>query len=869
MMRDAVSVSTVYAKDYEAPTYLVSSVALDFTLHPTRTLVKSELTCVRNPARSDAPTTLWLDGEQLVLVELRIDGEPLAPNRYQVHETGLLLRDLPERFTLTIVVEINPTANTALEGLYVSHGMFCTQCEAQGFRRITYYPDRPDVLSIFSTTIRASQKEYPLLLSNGNLVDSGTDGELHWVKWEDPFPKPCYLFALVGGDLVVKEDHFVTASGRDVALRIYAEARDLDKLDHAMLSLQNAMRWDEDAYGREYDLDLFMIVAVSHFNMGAMENKGLNIFNTSCVLAHPKTTTDAGFQRVEAVVAHEYFHNWSGNRVTCRDWFQLSLKEGFTVHREHHFSADMNDATVKRVEDVDFLRGYQFPEDQGPMAHPVRPASYQKIDNFYTTTIYEKGAEVVRMQRELVGDDTFRRATDDYFTRFDGQAVTCDDFVACVERAGKLDLTQFKRWYSQAGTPNVYAEGRYEKGVYHLKLSQETPATPGQDSKEPFVIPVAMSLIGAKKMLPLNAAGDTEMVLLLDETEKEFTFHVDEPPVPSLLRRFSAPVELHHNLSTDELTRLVLVDTDGYVRWDALQNLYTAQLEAMLAGQTNAHQAVAALTPILEAIIRGYKKSPAETALFLTLPSASILGDRQKVWTPDAVQDTREALKSAIAEQFTIPLWALATNNTTPGDYQPIASDIGKRSLKWCALSYLATTGKPEVVSFLQNVLSTANNMTDELGALSLMVTYQLPGVQEALAQFAQKWAHEDLVMDKWFGLQAARPGPDAIADVERLLQHPQFTLDVPNRARSVIGAFGGNAVAFHQENGEGYRVFFEQLRLIDARNPQLAARLATVTARLHRLPTTQQALLTKHLQQMLADGCSDNLREVLNRVLK
>ncbi|HCQ36073.1 MAG TPA: aminopeptidase N, partial [Alcanivorax sp.] len=516
-MRDGNPAPVTRLTDYRPPAWLVDHTRLDVDLRDGHATVTAELTVRRNPARDDRPGELVLDGEHLELLSLSVDDRPLGEPDYRLEEGRLTVPGVPEQFTLTSKVRIHPESNTALEGLYRSNGMYCTQCEAEGFRRITFFPDRPDVLSRFTTTIHADRAAYPLLLSNGNPVDSGDEeGGRHFATWDDPFPKPCYLFALVAGDLACLEDSFRTASGRDVALRLYAEHRDLDKLGHAMDSLKRAMAWDEQVFGREYDLDIFQVVAVSHFNMGAMENKGLNIFNTSCVLAHPATTTDAGFERVESVVAHEYFHNWSGNRVTCRDWFQLSLKEGFTVFRDQEFSSDMNSRAVTRVENVDFLVNHQFPEDQGPMAHPVRPSEYQKIDNFYTLTVYEKGSEIVRMQHELLGAEDFRGASDLYFERFDGQAVTCDDFVACMEEVSGLDLSQFKRWYSQAGTPLVTASDRFADGEYQLTLRQETPPTPGQSDKQPLMIPVKLALLdGQGRALPLDDSGATETVVIL------------------------------------------------------------------------------------------------------------------------------------------------------------------------------------------------------------------------------------------------------------------------------------------------------------------------------------------------------------------
>src|SRR5690554_5486120 len=556
-MRDSHAAKPIRRLDYQAPAFLVDEVSLDFDLYDELTRVHSRLLMRRNPA-SGAATACVFDGEGLHIESLSIDGQQLAQDQYRYESNQLTLLAVPDQFVFEAVVTIKPHKNTAFEGLYLSNGMYCSQCEAAGFRRITFFPDRPDVLSRFTTTVRAEKARYPLLLSNGNPVAQGEQGARHWVTWEDPFAKPSYLFALVAGDLACLEDSFTTVSGRPVALRLYAEHHDLDKLDFAMDSLKRSMRWDEQVYGREYDLGIYMIVAVSHFNMGAMENKGLNVFNTACVLAHPDTTTDQGYQRVESVIAHEYFHNWSGNRVTCRDWFQLSLKEGLTVFRDQEFSADMHSRAVRRVEDVDMLRTVQFAEDGGPMAHSVRPDEYQKIDNFYTVTIYEKGAEVVRMQYNLLGPERFRAATDLYFSRFDGQAVTCDDFVDCMEEVSGLDLSRFRLWYSQAGTPQLEVSDSWQNGEYQLMVRQHIPATPGQPHKAPMMIPLAMSLMdGQGQLLPLNDQGDRQTVLIVTEPEQTFRFAASAPPVPVLLKGFSAPVRLEYPYQAEQLALIL------------------------------------------------------------------------------------------------------------------------------------------------------------------------------------------------------------------------------------------------------------------------------------------------------------------------
>ena len=859
------AVPTTRLADYQPPAYLVDSVTLDVDIHAGVTTVTSELALRRNPD-AVASDVMAFNGEGLVLRSLTLDGKALKEGDYRYENGELTLSGLPEQATLVSVVDIEPEKNTALEGLYMSNGMYCTQCEAQGFRHITFFPDRPDVLSRFRTTVRADKSSYPLLLSNGNPVEQGEEGERHWVIWEDPFPKPCYLFALVAGDLACLEDSFTTQSGREVALRLYAEHRDLDKLDHAMESLKNAMRWDEDTYGREYDLDIYMIVAVSHFNMGAMENKGLNIFNTSCVLAHPSTTTDAGFQRVESVVAHEYFHNWSGNRVTCRDWFQLSLKEGFTVFRDQMFSADMNSAAVQRVGDVDFLVNHQFPEDQGPMAHPVRPAEYQKIDNFYTLTIYEKGAEIVRMQYHLLGAEQFRKATDIYFERFDGQAVTCDDFVNCMEEVSGMDMGQFRRWYSQAGTPILSAVAEQNDGGYSLTFRQHTPPTPGQAEKAPLVIPVRLALLDRDgEPVALDEEGLRETVLILDQPEQTFHFPVNDPVTPSLLRGFSAPVVLEFDYRPDQLATLLAHDTDGYCRWSAAQRLYFAALDRLVVGQGSADDEAARLAPVLERVIDRAGEDFAQAALLLTLPTEVALGDRHSPLNPTEIHVAHQSLKQALGRVLRAN-WLSLSENLLATELEMDGVAMGRRQLRNLALDYLAAGGHEEAARIAVELFELPLCMSEELGALRVLVHHRLPGAERALEQFAAKWKDEALVMDQWFSVQASAPGEVTIDAVERLLKHPAFDWKVPNRVRAVLGALAGsNPSAFNTD--KGYRVFADALVTVDGLNPQIAARIANAAARLHRLePSRQQTF--RELLLAVKDKASPNLGEVLTRIL-
>ena len=876
-MRDGNPAPVTRLTDYRPPAWLVDHTRLDVDLRDGHATVTAELTVRRNPALDDRPGELVLDGEHLELLSLSVDDRPLGEPDYRLEEGRLTVPGVPEQFTLTSKVRIHPESNTALEGLYRSNGMYCTQCEAEGFRRITFFPDRPDVLSRFTTTIHADRAAYPLLLSNGNPVDSGDEeGGRHFATWDDPFPKPCYLFALVAGDLACLEDSFRTASGRDVALRLYAEHRDLDKLGHAMDSLKRAMAWDEQVFGREYDLDIFQVVAVSHFNMGAMENKGLNIFNTSCVLAHPATTTDAGFERVESVVAHEYFHNWSGNRVTCRDWFQLSLKEGFTVFRDQEFSSDMNSRAVTRVENVDFLVNHQFPEDQGPMAHPVRPSEYQKIDNFYTLTVYEKGSEIVRMQHELLGAEDFRRASDLYFERFDGQAVTCDDFVACMEEVSGLDLSQFKRWYSQAGTPLVTASDRFADGEYQLTLRQETPPTPGQSDKQPLMIPVKLALLDDQgRALPLDDSGATETVVILRDSEQTFRFPVatDRIPTPSLLRGFSAPVSLRYPFKEAQLITLLAHDSDGFCRWDAAQRLYFAALARIIDDGEDAAAQLDRLTPVLEQVIQRAGEDPAEAALLLTLPTETAVGDRHTPLRPQAVHDALSALRAGLGEALAASWWRLVEELAEP-EYRADGEAMGKRRLRQVALGYLSAAAgagrgdRDKLVAQLQGMLDAPTCMTEELGALRALVHNQLPGAEPALAAFAQRWRDEALVMDQWFAVQATVPGADTVARAEGLLAHDAFEWTLPNRVRAVVGTLvNGNPSAFHAPDGSGYAFFARALKKLDGINPQIAARLANGAARLQRLEPALAEQLGAALRE-LRPAASANLAEVLDRIL-
>ncbi|KJK00345.1 aminopeptidase N [Pseudomonas sp. 21] len=881
----------IYLKDYQAPEYLIDETNLTFELYEDHTLVHAQLVMRRNPDRAagapgDGLPPLVLDGQQLELLSVALDDRALEAGDYQLDENHLTLQPTATTFTVDSTVRIHPESNTALEGLYKSGKMFCTQCEAEGFRKITYYLDRPDVMSSFTTTLSAEQHQYPVLLSNGNPVASGSEeGGRHWATWQDPFKKPAYLFALVAGDLWCVEDQFTTLSEREVTLRIYVEPENIDKCQHAMDSLKNSMRWDEKVYGREYDLDIFMIVAVNDFNMGAMENKGLNIFNSSCVLAKAETATDAAHQRVEGVVAHEYFHNWSGNRVTCRDWFQLSLKEGFTVFRDSEFSADMNSRTVKRVEDVAFLRTNQFAEDAGPMAHPVRPDSFIEISNFYTLTVYEKGSEVVRMIHTLLGADGFRKGTDLYFERHDGQAVTCDDFIKAMEDANGVDLTQFKRWYSQSGTPRLAVEESYDAAAqsYTLTFRQSCPATPGQSEKLPFVIPVQMGLIDKLgNALSLRLKGEehahgSDRVLQVTEAEQSFTFvGLAEKPLPSLLRGFSAPVKLSFPYDRDQLMFLMQFDEDGFNRWEAGQQLSVQVLQDLIGQHQRGEKLV-----LDERLITAFRTLLLDTGLdqamvaeMLSLPSEAYLTEISEVADVEAIHAAREFARQQIGAALHEQLWErYQANRKQSRDtaYVAEASHIARRSLQNIALSYLIQSGKAEVLAACQEQYKDCDNMTERLTALAVLVNSSFEKEKaEALAMFADYFKDDPLVMDQWFSVQAGCTLPGGLERVQELMKHSAFTLKNPNKIRALIGAFANqNAVNFHRADGAGYRFLADQIITLNALNPQIASRLLTPLTRWRKYAPARQALMKAELERILASGeLSSDVYEVVSKSL-
>ncbi|MDD2319078.1 MAG: aminopeptidase N [Geobacteraceae bacterium] len=858
--------ATIYRKDYTPPDYLVDTIELRFELGDENTKVNSRMAMRTNPDAAPGTRPLRLDGHRAALLGLTLDGIPLPAERYTVEEQALTIRQLPTVFTLEVTTEIRPQDNTFLEGLYRSGGMFCTQCEAEGFRSITYYPDRPDVLAVYTVTIVADKKRYPVLLSNGNPVESGElpDGR-HYAVWHDPFPKPCYLFALVAGDLVCHEGKFITCSGREVTLRIFVEEKNRQKCDHALRSLQKAMRWDEEKFGREYDLDLFMIVAVDDFNMGAMENKGLNIFNSRYVLASPATATDDDFQAIEEVVGHEYFHNWTGNRITCRDWFQLSLKEGLTIYRDQEFSADMESRGVKRISDVRLLRTHQFAEDGGPMAHPVRPDSYMEINNFYTMTVYHKGAELIRMMHTLLGDERFRQGMDLYFARHDGQAVTVEDFVRAMEDAGGKDLGQFRRWYEQAGTPRLEIGGSFNSaaGTFTMSVRQNCPPTPGQPEKQPFHIPLAMGLRGHNGAeLPCSLAGETtpgatNHILEITQAEQTFTFTgLAEEPVPALLRSFSAPVRLSFPWNQEDLVLLMAQEQDPFCRWEAGQQLAGQLLLGLVADLQAEHEPQ--LDPGFVAAFRATLTSGDNDRAFLaealTLPSEAYLAELMEVVDPTAIHWARQFVRRGLAEQLRSDFLAVRAECQSTAPYAVDDGRAGERRLANLCLSYLVTLEDPEINEFCLRQFREADNMTDVMGALVPLASCDCPERRTALDEFYDKWRDDRQVVDKWFAVQASSTLPEALAEVTKLLQHPAFELTNPNRFRSLVGVFSqANQVRFHDASGSGYRFFGDQmLRLIPV-NPQVAARLLTPLTRWRRFDPARQALLLEQLRRIKA----------------
>jgi aminopeptidase N len=871
---------SIRLKDYQPPDWLVETVSLDVTLHPTAARIRATLALKPNPRSASAP--LILNGDGLSLISLKLDGTVMGPDSYVATPESLTIAQPPNgSFNLEIETIVDPSANTQLSGLYRSNGTYCTQCEAEGFRRITFFPDRPDVMAVYTTRIEADKTEAPVLLSNGNLVEHGeAPGGRHFAVWHDPHPKPSYLFALVAGDLACVEDHYVTMSGRNVTLRIYVEHGKQDHCLYAMDSLKRALLWDEKAFGREYDLDIFMIVAVSDFNMGAMENKGLNVFNDKYVLASADTATDADFSHIEAVIAHEYFHNWTGNRITCRDWFQLCLKEGLTVFRDQEFSSDMRSRPVKRIADVRSLRGTQFVEDAGPLAHSVRPETYKEINNFYTTTIYEKGAEVVRMVQTLVGQEKFRVGMDLYFARHDGEAATVEQFIQCFADASGHDLTQFMRWYSQAGTPEVTVSGKFDaaRKTYILECKQAVPPTPGQTVKEPMVIPLSLGLVGRNGHdLPLKLSTGKPIerdVLVLNKPVARFEFvNIDQDPVISINRGFSAPIKLITDLAASDLAFLAAHDADPFNRWQALQTismrLLIDNVAALRSGRPTRSDDQLMLA--LAAILDDTALEPAFVALALVPPGeGDVAREISRDIDPDAIFRARAGLRAATGEQLGPALATLYDRMALSGDYSPDAQSAGRRALRNVAIDLLAATGKPAVIARVCRQYETANNMTDRMAALVTLSLHEVPEREHALADFHARYASDALVVDKWFSLQATIPQPNTLENVRRLTAHPAFSPANPNRVRALIGAFAqGNTTQFNRADGLGYDFVADTVLALDQKNPQISARLATAFRSWRMLEAGRRMRAEAALTRIKgAPGLSRDLADIVERAL-
>jgi len=884
MMNKGAAGKTIYRKEYTVYPWLLDRASFRFEIGEESTRVKAELDFRCNPLdESDGQIPrrdIELDGQNMELLSLAMDGQPLTGDSYTLTADKLEVHHAPESCRLAIEVLIRPPTNTALEGLYPSGSFLLTQCEAEGFRKICYFPDRPDVMTRYEVTVVADRGRYPVLLSNGNAVDAGMleDGR-HWVRWDDPFPKPCYLFALVAGDLACVEDHFRTCSGRDVTLRFYVEHGDEDKCGHAMESLIHAMKWDEDRFGLEYDLDIYHVVVTHDFNMGAMENKSLNIFNSKYVLARPDTATDFDYQGIEGVIGHEYFHNWTGNRVTCRDWFQLTLKEGLTVFRDQEFSSDRQSRAVKRIRDVRALRSRQFPEDAGPMSHPIRPDKYVEINNFYTMTVYQKGAEIIRMVHTLLGEEGFQKGMRLYFERHDHMAVTCDDFLAAMADANKVDLQRFGCWYSQAGTPEVTARGKWDpaKRSFTLHLAQQTPPTPHQPDKVPLVIPLALGLLGPDgEELPLQLAGETapagtSRVLLLEEQQTSFTFvNIDASPVPALLRGFSAPVKLDFPYTAQALATLMTHDSDAFVRWEAAQLLAQREIlenvgrlaagSAMVLGQ--------GLIDAFRALLVEPGADPALVAEAWTLPEEDYLGQQMAIIDVDGIHVARSYVKSGLARAMAGELESSYHSLTAGAPYDKSPASMARRSLRNVCLSYLLLN--PGGFELAESQLAGSDNMTDTIAALQGLVRAGAPGAAKALQAFERRWQDDALVMDKWFSIQACVPGDETVDRVRCLMEHPAFSMTNPNKVRSLLGAFSmSNPTAFHARSGAGYRLHTEQVIALDALNPQVAARMAAAFNSWTRYDEGRQALMKAELGRIAAtDGLSPDVAEIVNNAL-
>jgi aminopeptidase N len=871
---------TIYLKDYQVPEYLIPTIDLNFILEAEHTRVVSRLTITHNPENKNKHAPLVLLGEDLELINISLDGTKLTPPQYQLSDESLTIKHVPQNTTFTLEIEntVNPKANSALEGLYVSNDMLCTQCEAQGFRKITYFLDRPDVMSRFTTTLVADKTRYPVLLSNGNKIEHGElTNNRHWVTWEDPFKKPCYLFALVAGQLECIEDHFTTMSGRDITLQIYVEAHDVDKCAHAMQSLKNAMYWDEQTYGREYDLDLYMIVAVGHFNMGAMENKGLNIFNTKFVLARPDTATDMDYEHIEGVIGHEYFHNWTGNRITCRDWFQLSLKEGFTVFRDQEFTADQTSKAVKRIDDVNMLRTRQFAEDAGPLAHPIRPEAYIEINNFYTLTVYEKGAEIVRMLQTLLGQDSFSKGADLYFQRHDGQAVTCEHFVQAMESAGNKDLSQFRRWYAQAGTPTVTVTQQYDPKKQCLALTL-TQTIPNQANPAILHIPIKVALFNqqGQQLVPYVhdvATIANEVTLELTQQTQNFLFeNVPSAPIISVLRGFSAPVKLVMPRPLTELAFLLRHDSDSFNRWEAGQQLSTNVIFKLITAIKQGNELV-----IPDILIDSFKVNLEQSwtdlsylACLLSLPSENYLAEQMTIVDVEAIHQAREFVKLSLAQQLTPQFKALYQANHQNEAGELTAMAISQRKIKNICLDYLSQLVSTDSYQLAERQFAEAKTMTDQIAALTSIVNSQNPVKKHALEHFYQQWQAEALVIDKWFSIQASSSEADTFTVVQSLLQHSAFDLKNPNRVRALVGAFSqANPIHFHANNGQGYQFLADQVIILNSLNPQVASRMVGALTQWRKFNKHRQNLMKQQLERIInSENISKDVYEIASKSL-
>lgn len=855
---------TIRLADYETPSFSVYSVDLTFDLVPERTVVTSVMQLRREDGSGNRD--LVLDGEDLDLLDVSINGTELPPAAYECTDEGLTVFDAPDTLTLKTRVAINPKSNTRLEGLYVSKTMFCTQCEAEGFRRITYFPDRPDVMARYRVTLRADKSTCPVLLSNGNNISNRDLGDgRHEAVWEDPFPKPSYLFALVAGDLAMVEEHFKTQSGRDVTLRIFVEHGNEDRCDYAMDSLVRSMRWDEERFGLEYDLDIFNIVAVSDFNMGAMENKSLNIFNAKYILADSNTATDLDFANIESIVAHEYFHNWTGNRVTCRDWFQLSLKEGLTVFRDQEFSSDQRSRPVKRIQDVRALRARQFPEDSGPLSHPVRPDSYIEINNFYTATVYEKGAEVIGMMQTLLGEEGFNAGLRLYFERYDGQAVTCDDFVAAMADANDTDLTHFKRWYSQSGTPEVTVTTSHDPGerTFSLTIEQLTRPTPGQPEKQPLHIPLRIGLLGANggdlALVSDDEALDEDGLIHLTEPRQTIVFkNVQDRPVLSANRGFGAPVVLKTDQTDSDLAFLMAHDSDAFARWEAGQQYATRLMTAAVAAEVEGRSLDApgedAFVAAVANILGDGTLDPAFKALAITLPTEEFVGEQLPVVHVDEIHAVRGKLRKKIGTDLRSDLQKVMETCEVKEAFAPTAEQAGRRALRNTALGYLTADRDAEAAALAKACFDRADNMTDTIAALAILTEIDGPERDSALEAFERRWSSNEQVMDKWFALQAMAAGLDTLSRVKALIKHPSFDIRNPNKVRSLIGAFAmANPTGFHAKDGSGYVFLADSVIELDSLNPQVAARILGALGGWRRYDAERQTLMRAALERIVA----------------